>query len=262
MGFLARATLVRMESHRCWHLRPACGECITMSEELLKKLISINSWSIAVQLVILVTVVGGAAILTREVRGSVGGRGSMPSSATTATTKVENWQQYIRTHNAAAGSPEAMVTVLEFTDFQCPYCKNFSENERGRLLERYDGKIRFVVKNYPLEAAHPEAKMAAIAAQCGHRSGRYWELEQALFASATDLNEQSVSSMGRRLGLGAEFDTCLSERHTLEEVEQDIRDARAVGVRGTPTFVVNGQVVLGALPLEMVDSAIDSGRQL
>lgn len=232
-----------------------------METEQLKKLISINSWSVAIQLVILATVVGGVVVLSRELRASRGPGSPSSAPAIAAGGNVEDWNQYIRSYNATTGSHEAAVTVLEFTDFQCPYCKKFSDTEREKLLEKFEGKIRFVMKNYPLEASHAEAKMAAIAAQCGLRGGRYWELERALFENSRDLSEQFVKVLANRLSLGADFATCLSERQTLEEVEQDMRDGQAIGVQGTPTFVVNGRIALGALMPEFVARAIDESKR-
>lgn len=226
-----------------------------MNNQQLDKLVSINAWSIAVQLVILGSVVTGYIVLAREFR-ALSGRQPVTTQSAMGGGSVEGWERFVRSHDARLGSPQAVVTVLEFTDFQCPYCKRFSEDERDKLLKKYDGKLQFVVKQYPLEAAHPAAKIAAIGALCGASRGRYWDVSRVFYANPTKLNEEYVLSVGKELGMGAEYEACLTEKQTLDQVEQDVQDAQAVGVQGTPTFVVNGRITVGILPTALIDTAI------
>ena len=152
----------------------------------------------------------------------------------------------------AWGNADAPVTIIEFSDFQCSYCRVFYQTTLVTLLERYPKQVRFVYRDFPLASLHPQATLAAEAAQCAHAQGRFWEFHNALFANANRLGPELYQALAISMGLDkGRFATCLTSREFSPEVEKDFNAARALGVTGTPTFFINGIPLVGAQPLEV-----------
>ncbi len=171
---------------------------------------------------------------------SAGSQRSTPES-------VENWKPFVRDHNAAQGKEDAAVVVVEFSDFQCPYCKKYSDETRRQLAAKYGDQVRMIFKHYPLEPIHAQAMTAAIAAQCARREGLFWEAHERFFSQPNALDVASVIAVGEDLGLSDDYAECIINEETKAEVEQDMRDATEVGVRGTPTLMVKGAFLVGAV---------------
>ena len=227
-------------------------------EDEVRKLISITSWYISLQIITLLAFLGGAAFLYTEIQGLKQGiaSNSIAGQVPTSPKEIKNWDEYIRSHDATHGDTAAEIVVVEFTDFQCHYCKIFNDNTRKQLLSKYGDNIRMVLKHYPLESIHPEAKQAAVAAQCALREGKFWEMTDVLFNNQDKLSTEFLIAAGKSLGLGSQYAECVTNQDTLAEVEQDIQDGARVGVQGTPAFLVNGKLVMGAIPLTQFESLI------
>lgn len=233
-----------------------------MSSEI-KKLVSISSWLIALQIASLTafSVVTGILYtsirdLGREIRNTNSASGiSLP-----ATSLVENWREYVRPHNAIRGPVDAPIVVMEFTDFQCPFCRSFSETTREQLLSRHGDGIKYVLKHFPLEQIHEHARYSARIAQCAGREGKFWEAEALLFRNQSNLSEEFFTTIDKKLGLESNFDDCLLDLDVAAEVEQDFQDGLQIGIRGTPTFVINGKIVSGAVPLDKWEALFEEAR--
>jgi protein-disulfide isomerase len=157
------------------------------------------------------------------------------------------------------GPQDAPVTLVEFSDFQCPYCRSV-QSVLKRLMTAYHGQLKLVFRDFPLRQIHPEAQKAAEAAQCANDQGQFWQYHDRLFA-VTELGGEALKQYAVELGLDAEqFDTCLDSEKYSQEVQNDIDDAIAVGVNATPSFFVNGLPINGAVPferfVEMVELAL------
>jgi protein-disulfide isomerase len=155
------------------------------------------------------------------------------------------------------GSEHAQVTIVKFEDYQCPFCKQvqpiFSE-----LLSRYNGKIRLVHKDLPLETIHPLARPTAEAARCANEQGKFWTYHDKLYASAPKLSAEDLKSYAREVGLNIElFDRCFATGKYRGIVEKDISDGVQLGLTGTPAFFINGREISGAQPLETFVTMID-----
>ena len=147
------------------------------------------------------------------------------------------------------GPQDAPVTLVEFSDFQCPYCRRV-QSVLKRLMTAYHGQLKLVFRDFPLRQIHPEAQKAAEAAQCANDQGQFWQYHDRLFA-ATELGVEHLKQYAVELGLDAEgFNACLDSEKYRQEVQDDIDDARAVGVNATPSFFVNGLPINGAVPFE------------
>jgi protein-disulfide isomerase len=148
------------------------------------------------------------------------------------------------------GPEDAPVTIVEFSDYQCPYCKR-AEPVVQQLLERYPAEVRFVFRDYPLDRIHPLARGAAEAAACANQQGRFWEFHRKLFDPGAKLDPESLRQYASDLGLDLQaFQTCMEEHRFQAEIEADLAAGREAGVTGTPAFFVNGIPLKGARPLD------------
>ncbi|HEV2704915.1 MAG TPA: thioredoxin domain-containing protein [Pyrinomonadaceae bacterium] len=154
------------------------------------------------------------------------------------------------------GSLEAPIVIVEFTDYQCPFCAKAQETVR-QLLELYPGKIRHVVKNLPL-GFHDHATSAAVAALAAGRQGKFWEFRQLLFENQQAMSESDLTRYARQLGLDMQrFEADRKDPALGELVARDVKEAAAAGANGTPTFFINGQRIEGAQPLNLFKAAVD-----
>jgi protein-disulfide isomerase len=156
--------------------------------------------------------------------------------------------------NPWTGSPNASVTIVEFTDFQCPTCKKVHENLKA-ILQQFQGQARLIVRDFPL-SSHRLAQKAAEASQCAHDQGKYWEYANLLFAEQDSMSEGSFEAHARTLALKWDpFRECLTSGKYRHKVQRDKADGIAAGVAGTPTLFVNGRRVAD-LRQETIESAI------
>jgi protein-disulfide isomerase len=147
------------------------------------------------------------------------------------------------------GPTAAPVTIFEWSDYQCPYCKNAQE-ALARLRAEFPDTLRIVFKDFPLRM-HPLAVPAALAARCAGAQDRYWEYHDLLFVAQPDFSREQLVGYARRLGLDVPaFTQCFDSRQFLEAIAADQREGLAAEVRGTPTFFINGKRVVGEPPLD------------
>lgn len=154
------------------------------------------------------------------------------------------------------GPAAAPVTIFEWSDYQCPYCKRAQE-VLARLQAEFPETVKIAFKDFPLRS-HDRALPAALAARCAGAQGRYWEYHDLLFVAQPDFSRDELLGYARRLGLDAPpFTECLDSARFQDAVLTDQREGRDAGVRATPTFFVNGRKIEGALPIEVFREAIE-----
>jgi len=157
----------------------------------------------------------------------------------------------------ALGNAMARLTVVEFTDYSCPFCRRHATTTLAPLMQRYGSRIRYVVMNFPIAELHPDAPLAAEAAECAADQGKFWEYHDTLFQSQPH-DRASLKRFARDLHLdGARFDRCLDSGAKKRLVDDQVRLGNAVGVSGTPAFVIGNQMVEGAYPLAALGKVID-----
>jgi len=155
------------------------------------------------------------------------------------------------------GEADAPVTVVEFSDYQCPYCKR-AEPIIEALLERYPDQVRFEYRHFPLESIHPRARPASEAALCAGEQDQFWKYHRLVFEKAPALSDVNLREYAAELELDAdEFDRCLQEGRFREAVDADLEAGRGIGVSGTPSFFVNGIPVTGPRNIDSFAELID-----
>ena len=155
------------------------------------------------------------------------------------------------------GSEKAPVTIVKFEDFQCPFC-NQVQPTFNELVSRYDGKVRLVHKDFPLESLHPQARQAAEAARCAYEQGKFWEYHDRLYANSPKASADDLKNYAKEVGLNVDsFDRCLVSGKYKAVVQQDLKEGTQLGLSGTPTFFINGREISGNQPLTAFEAMID-----
>lgn len=163
---------------------------------------------------------------------------------------------------ATAGRPErgggekAPITIVMFSDYECPYCSR-AESTVAEVAKAYGDKVRLVFRNYPLPF-HANARPAAEAALCANAQGKFWQFHDKLFAQQANLNAETYKKIAGEVGLDqAKFEQCVAKNEFRAAIDQDVADASAVGVSGTPAFFINGRMLSGAQPFDKFKEIID-----
>lgn len=158
----------------------------------------------------------------------------------------------------ALGAPleDAELVIVEFIDYECPFCKSVSGTVRT-MASRYGDRARFIIRDFPVLELHPNALLAAEALGCAEEQGAFWPMHDRAFAENGDLTRAVLDRLAERSGLDrAEYEACMADHRRVAEIEADVEAARAAGVVGTPTFFFNGVRVEGAIPEPMFEEII------
>jgi len=157
----------------------------------------------------------------------------------------------------AMGKSDAPVTLVEFSDFQCPFCQA-SVPTLKQVAEKYGDKVRIVYRQFPLASIHPFAPKAAEASLCANEQSKFWQMHDAMFADQKKLAVSDLKQTARQLGLdGKKFDACMDSGRYVEQVQNDQKEGERVGVNGTPAIYVNGvHVEGGSVPFSVLETAI------
>jgi len=155
------------------------------------------------------------------------------------------------------GPATAPVTIVEFSDFECPFCARLLPT-LDRIAKSYDDKVRIVYKQFPLRRLHLNAQKAGEASLCAHDQGKFWPLHDAMFADQAALGVEDLRAKAEAAGLDMDaFSECLDSGRYADAVEDDLRQGTIAGVSGTPALFVNGRLLSGAVPYETLAETID-----
>ena len=162
------------------------------------------------------------------------------------------------------GPNDAKVTIVEFSDFQCPFCSRGYQILEEQVMPEYEGKVRLFFKHLPLKSIHPWAEGAAIGSECAadQSSEGFWKVYHAIFKGQRELNQDNLKAklteFAKAAGLDeAKFAQCYDTKGTQARIEKDLAEAAAIGANSTPTFFINGRRLEGAQPLENFKAIID-----
>jgi protein-disulfide isomerase len=201
----------------------------------------------------------------RQLLEKEGGKGA-PAAPARAKLNLEGFQML--------GRKDAPITVVEFTDYQCPFCRQFHTTVYGDLKKNFidTGKVRFYSRDLPLDSIHPDAMRAAQAARCAADQGQYWMLRDMMGANPNKLDLESLLADAAELKMNVDaFRTCVQSQKYKEAVQTDVLEAMKIGAEATPTFVVGkstpqgveGELLVGAQPLTeflKAFSKLDAGK--
>jgi protein-disulfide isomerase len=187
--------------------------------------------------------------------------GVAPSSAAASSAAPASSSAPVKVATAgrpAQGPKGAKVTMVEFVDFQCPFCGRYARDTLPRIQRAYGTRIRYVSRDFPL-TIHVHAQGAAVAAECANEQGGYWRYHRILFQHQDSLDARGLLKHAREAGLKtARFQTCLGSRKAKAQVARDQADGRRYGVTGTPAFFINGQAITGAQPFSQFKRVLDA----
>src|SRR6266850_1113255 len=183
-------------------------------------------------------------------------------SKTPVRILLEAPRQTVAAANGAAKGPaSAPIEIIEFSDFQCPFCQRANPTVT-QVLKTYGGRVHFVYRHFPL-SNHPNARPAAEASQCAAEQGKFWEYHDALFANPSRLADSDLKQHAAGLGLEAsKFNACVDTHKYKAQVEADMQAGEEAGVNGTPAFFVNGRMLNGAQPFDAFKRVIDEELEL
>lgn len=213
-----------------------------------------------------VVVVGAAALAVAflgyvgyiVIRGKQNPAAFTPAPSSTVSAVVPNPSApLVRPENPTLGPVDAKVTIVEFADFQCPFCHDSYPVIRS-LMVRYGDRVRFVYRHFPVSSIHEYAQSAAEASVCAAAQGKFWPYHDRLFQNQSQLDATNLERYAAQVGLDFDlFRTCLVAPTTRQIVAQDLADGQALGVAGTPTWFINGEKIEGSIPEDLFAGVID-----
>jgi len=212
-------------------------------------------WKYSTLLLLAVLVIGGLVLFS----GGDNSAGSVVANNPAAVIPGQPSQVTVDADDdARIGSPDAPVEIIEFSDFQCPFCARGAATVK-QVLDAYGDQVTFVYRDFPLDSIHPMATPAAIAAECVREKGgdeAFFEYHDKIFANQQALSNSNLKAWAQELGY--DIDSCLDSGKYSDEVKKDLADGQAAGGRGTPYFLINGRPLSGAQPFEVFKQVIDA----
>lgn len=228
-----------------------------------------KSWVTHAAVAVIFFIVGGLAsyfVFGRGQGAAAGGSVAQAGAAQPAaapTTPPARLDNVSLDDDPSLGDPDAPVVVVEFSDFECPFCGRFRQDTLDQIMDNYGDDILLVYRDFPLSSIHPRAQKSAEAAECADDQNAFWDYHDLLFANQSALDDASLISYAEQLDLDVDqFTTCLTSGEKTDEVLADFNDGRSYGVTGTPTFFINGVRVVGAQPYlsfeQVIQQELDS----
>lgn len=193
-----------------------------------------------------------------------GGTAAQGDALPEAPTQLpdDDWQKLLVDPAYAFGEDNAPVTIVEFTDYQCPFCQRAFQQTYPQLVSDYvdSGKARYLIRDLPLTGLHPNAEDAAVAARCAGKEGKYLEMHDMLFENQQaweGLSDAAATFAQYGDSLGINIRSCQNDTSVLDAVQADEQLAASLGATGTPTFFINGQLLVGAQPYASFQQVIE-----
>ncbi|MDD5626712.1 MAG: thioredoxin domain-containing protein [Patescibacteria group bacterium] len=161
--------------------------------------------------------------------------------------------------NPSWGPEGAKVTIVEFSDFLCPYCAEFAKTALPQLKSKYGTRVKFVFRDLPIENIHPLSPLAHEMGECAWEQGKFWELHDLIFANSARITESLLASLAEKAGLEmTKFNTCMNQGESKLKIMEDLDAGISAGISATPTLFVNNQKVEGAVSFEELSGIIEA----
>lgn len=181
---------------------------------------------------------------------------SFSAAVANAHVTPADLERLASSETASLGKKSAKLTIVEFIDFDCPYCKASFMSVRS-TVQKYPDQVRLVIRDFPIEELHPRAIAAALAARCAAAQNRFWPYHDLLFANQDKHEDANLLQYAQDAGLdAAKFNVCYEGKRFATDIQKDLADGLQAGIQGTPTFFFNGIRVQGGLTAEMLDYLI------
>jgi protein-disulfide isomerase len=194
------------------------------------------------------------ALIDSAVSAAVASAGTNTEQA--GLTAGQKYDVTVNETDPVLGSPDAPITIVEFSDFKCPYCARFVSETMDTLMENFDGKVKLVFRNYPILGQ--SSILSALASGCARDQGKFWEFHDLMFANQQDLTKEAFVKYAGDLDLDVEtFTKCYDEQQHMSDIQANYAYAQSLGVTGTPAFFINGTYVSGAQPYTVFADAIN-----
>ena len=218
-------------------------------------------WGILFLLICVLTFIYGA-VLIYQVVYIVEAKNSIKNNNQYSLVSPISIRDFLEKKDAPfLGNKNAQIVIVEFGDFQCPYCK--AEAPILKQLVVQDSSVKLIFRNFPNPVAHADALAAALAAQCANEQGKFWEYHDQLFANQDDLSDSNLKSIASGLGLNTnQFNQCLDSSKYFSVIQSDMQDGLSLNITATPTFYINGTKVVGNIPYDTFKKAIDGIKQM
>ena len=233
-----------------------------MSEEGSITIKKQDLWKYSTFILIAVVIIGAFYVYSNKSEGTIiNNDGNNPIAGNTEPSVVSASAD----DDPVMGDKNAKVTIIEFSDYQCPFCQRFYSQALPQIKKEYieSGKVKLVFRDFPLDSIHPMATPAALAAECVGENGdeAYYKMHDKIFENQQQLSVENLKKWAKDLGYN--IDSCLDNQKYLSEVRKDLNDAQASGGQGTPYFVIigkdgKGTPISGAQPFENFKKVIDS----
>lgn len=182
--------------------------------------------------------------------------GSIPQPKPPSNQQVQ--AHLVRPDTHFFGNPNAKVTIVEFGDFKCPACRQAEESAK-KIREKFGNKIRFAFREFPLVNVHAESEKAAEAAECAGQQGKFWQAVDMFYEHQDDLSLPAINRYAGQMGLdSAKFVACLQRGEMASRVTQDLQDGQALGVHATPTFFIDGRVIVGPIAYPQFEQLVEN----
>ncbi|MFW0838090.1 MAG: DsbA family protein [Candidatus Komeilibacteria bacterium] len=156
------------------------------------------------------------------------------------------------------GDPNSLISIMAFSDFQCPFCKEGMPIIE-KVIQDYGGVVSLIYRHFPIAELHPQAYAAAVASTCANEQDKFWQYHDLLFKNQDDLSEDNLFSLARQMNIDmTQFNQCYSSEKYAYQIRKDLADGADSGLQGTPTFFINGQMVSGVLTVDQWHTLLDA----
>lgn len=238
---------------------------------LLSKLLKINIVYILGALLLVASFLIGVLITKVSYLEGNGGTTATQPTDESGAIEITGPVDVEEGHLPVLGNKDAKVTIIEFSDFQCPFCKTLFDESLAQIKKDYvdTGKAKFAYRHYPLNSIHPNAQITAEASECANEQGKFWEYHDQLFTYQSDWETLSGEELNTKLseyatavGIdGAALLSCVTSNKYADKVEEDIAAGNEIGVDGTPATFINGIRISGAVPYEEFKAEIEKALE-
>lgn len=212
----------------------------------------------AAAIVGLAVMANGGVSLSRKILNTDNTAAAAPTAQPNEPAPPSSVTVRLKDSDHIRGATDAKLTIVEFSDFQCPFCNRFKPT-LDRILSEYDGKVRLVYRHFPLDSIHPQARPAAEASECASEQGKFWEFHDKLFAGQDNLSADFYTKTAQELGLNVgQFNKCVADGKYRGRVDEDYQSGLAAGAQGTPHTIIGTTPISGALPYESIKQVVDA----